>query len=114
MRLEVEEGSVRISYIDILIDRDDIKVAEIGTVDKYPDFGGYCTGEFFDVWHENWRSHEDWKPTRIKILDVEGDDWLQVHDTSKYLIYMVLLKMNQERVSAYVRESEDVQDDKAV
>lgn len=92
MKISVEQGTCEVEYVDILVDKEDIKVLEIGTIDKYPEPGGYASGYYTMIWPQNWEKDMNWNATTVRFEGLEDSFWIQLHDTSRYNIYVILLR----------------------
>jgi hypothetical protein len=92
MKISVEQGTCEVNQVDLLLDTDDIKVLEIGTEDKYPEMGSYSSGHWLSIWPANWQEAGNFKVTKVLFEGLEGSFWHQFQDSSRYSIYVILMK----------------------
>lgn len=101
LEVEVSQGTVEVQYIDTLHETDDIYVLEIGTIQKHPELGGYCSGVLMTLWPEQHPDHlkdsePDFITTIVKFKGLDGN-WQQVMDVDRYHVNVVLFRSDEEK-----------------
>jgi len=107
VQVTVQEGDVKIQYVDLVYDMPDCKILDIGTINKNPEPGGHSSGFYQRIWPETWEGDAEFNDTTVHFEGIGSHYWIQYTDTGKYSVY-VILKHYTPRINLWTAERHEL------